>query len=51
VQRTDGLGDAYEVAEAVRGDLDGLLSKQPPLREVLETYIKFLDKYITALQS
>jgi hypothetical protein len=51
MQRTEGFGDAYEVAEGVRADLDGLLSSQPPLRKVLETYIKFLDSYITRLQS
>jgi hypothetical protein len=50
MQRTDGLGDAYVAAEAVRGDLDGLLASQPPLRKVLETYINFLDAYITRLQ-
>jgi hypothetical protein len=51
MQRTSGLGDAYEAAEAVRSDLDGLLAKQPPLREVLKTYINFLDGYIKRLQS
>ncbi len=51
MQRTEGFGGAYEAAEAVRADLDGLLSTQPPLRNVLETYIKLLDNYITRLQS
>jgi hypothetical protein len=51
MQRTDGLGDAYYAAEAARADLDGVLAKQPPLREVLSTYIEFLDGYITQLQS
>ena len=51
MQRTGGLGDAYKVAEAVRADLDGLLSNQPPLRKVLETYINFLNGYINRLQS
>jgi len=51
MQRTERLGDAYEAAEAARADLDGLLAGQPPLRKVLETYIKFLDGYIQRLQS
>jgi len=50
MQRTNGLGDAYVEAEAVRRDLDGLLFNQPPLRKVLETYINFLERYIKRLQ-
>jgi hypothetical protein len=51
MQRTNGLGDAYVEAEAVRRDLDGLLSNQPPLRKVIESYINFLERYIKRLQS
>ena len=51
MQRTEGLGRAYEAAEAARADLDGLLQGKPPVRKVLETYIKFIDAYIVRLQS
>ena len=51
MQRTEGLGDAYVAAEAARAELDGLLSSQPPVRKVLETYVTFLDRYLERLQS
>jgi hypothetical protein len=51
MQRTEGLGTAYEAAEAARVELDGLLQRKPSVREVLETYIKFIDAYIVRLQS
>jgi len=50
MQRTEGLGKAYEAAEAARAELDGLLQGKPPVRKVLETYIKFIDAYIVRLQ-
>jgi len=49
LQRTEGLGEALAVTEAVRESLDNVLSKQPPVREVLDAYIKALDDYIDKL--
>ncbi len=50
MQKTAGLEDAYRTAETTRKDLDAILYDQPPLRKILETYIKFLDGYIIKLQ-
>ena len=50
MHRIDGLGDAYSAADAIRRELDGVLFNEPSMGQLLETYLRLLDEYISGLQ-